>query len=57
MRRATENLRDSGILQRALKTGDATPQWELSGAHGKPVRSQDLLRSGPLVLTFFRGVW
>lgn len=57
MRRATEDLRDSGILQRALKTGDAAPEWSLPADHGRTLRSRDLLARAPLILTFFRGIW
>ena len=57
MRRATDNLRDSGIVERALKAGDHAPEWELADGRGNTVRSRDLLKNGPLVLTFFRGVW
>lgn len=57
MRRATEDLRNSGILERARKVGDTAPRWTLSSPGEDAVRSADLLRNGPLVLAFFRGVW
>jgi len=57
MRRATEELRASGIVERALKAGDNAPEWQLTDGYGNTVRSRDLLKSGPLALTFFRGVW
>ena len=57
MRRATEELRASGIIEHALKTGEHAPEWQLPDSHGNLVRSRDLLKNGPLVLTFFRGVW
>ncbi len=57
MHRATEDLRNSGILLRALKIGDAMPAWELPDSSGAILRSRELLAKGPLVLTFFRGVW
>jgi hypothetical protein len=57
MRRATEDLRTSGIVERALKAGDRAPEWKLPDGRGNAVRSHELLKSGPLVLTFFRGVW
>jgi hypothetical protein len=56
MRRATEHLRNSGILGSALKIGDRAPSWALRSSDGG-VRSGDLLARGPLVLSFFRGVW
>jgi len=57
MRRATEELRSSGIVERALKAGDRAREWQLPDGRGNAVRSGDLLANGPLVLTFFRGVW
>lgn len=57
MHRVTEDLRNSRILDRALKIGDAAPAWELTDSRGSIVRSRDLLAAGPLVFTFFRGVW
>jgi hypothetical protein len=57
MQRATEDLRNSGLLNHALKAGDTAPDWTLPSPRGGPVRSSELLANGPLVLTFFRGVW
>ena len=37
--------------------GDPLPPFELAGSGDEPVRSADLLGAGPLVLTFYRGVW
>lgn len=57
MQRATEDLRGSGIANRALRVGDAAPGWTLPGPRGGSVRASELLAKGPLVLTFFRGIW
>lgn len=57
MHRATAELINSGAAQRALKAGDTMPAFTLDDAEGKPVSSADLLRQGPLVVTFYRGVW
>ncbi len=57
MRKATADLIQSGQADRALKAGAAAPTFELPDAHGNLVRSADLLARGPLVLTFYRGVW
>lgn len=57
MHGATEELRASGIMERAVKVGDRLPEFALPNAHRQQVRSADLLASGPLVLTFFRGAW
>lgn len=57
MHHATEALRASGIMNRVIKIGDPLPSFALPNAHGREVRSADLLAKGPLVLTFFRGSW
>ncbi|WP_424630786.1 peroxiredoxin-like family protein [Bradyrhizobium sp. SYSU BS000235] len=57
MHRATEELIASGQAERAKKAGDVAPQFVLSDPDGRPVSSADLLSRGPLVATFYRGVW
>lgn len=57
MHRATAELIASGAAQKALKAGDKAPAFTLNDPDGKPVSSTDLLRQGPLVVTFYRGVW
>jgi hypothetical protein len=57
MHRATEDLRRSGILERMLKVGDPLPEFILPNLRGEKISSSELLRHGPLVMTFFRGVW
>ena len=57
MHKATTDLIASGQADRALKAGMRAPEFTLPDAHGQPVRSADLLQKGPLVLTFYRGVW
>jgi hypothetical protein len=57
MRRATYDLRASGILDGVIKVGDLLPPFALKNAFGEEVRSSELLANGPLVLTVFRGSW
>jgi hypothetical protein len=57
MHRATDDLRHSGILERALKVGDRAPKFALPNAQGQMVSSAKLLERGPLVVSFYRGVW
>ena len=57
MHRATEDLRRGGLPARALKVGDRAPQFVLPNQHGDAVRSADLLAQGPLVVSFYRGLW
>jgi peroxiredoxin len=57
MKQATADLIATGQAERALKAGDRMPAFTLPGPDGKPVSSSDLLARGPLVITFYRGVW
>ena len=50
-------LKNSGTTERALKQGEKAPSFELPDGDGVIWRSQDLLRSGPLVIVFYRGRW
>ena len=55
--RATEELIESGQAQRAKKAGDRAPEFSLQDPAGNLVSSRELLVKGPLVLSFYRGVW
>jgi peroxiredoxin len=57
MHRATADLIASRQAQRAKKAGDVAPAFILRDPDGKPVSSRDLLAQGPLVVSFYRGVW
>ena len=57
MQRATDELIESGQAQRARKAGDTAPEFALLDPEGKQVTSRELLARGPLVLSFYRGVW
>lgn len=57
MHRATAALIASGQAQRARKAGDRAPEFTLNDPDGRSVSSRDLLKQGPLVLSFYRGVW
>ncbi|WP_420970574.1 peroxiredoxin-like family protein [Bradyrhizobium sp. B120] len=57
MHRATAELVASGAAQRAKKAGDVAPAFSLRDPDGNIVSSADLLKRGPLVLSFYRGVW
>lgn len=50
-------LRENDIAARALKVGDAAPDFLLPDVNGRLVSSAQLRREGPLVLSFFRGGW
>jgi hypothetical protein len=57
MHRATQDLKNSGIMDGVIKAGDTLPHFTLKNAGGTPVRSEDILKHGPMVLTFYRGAW
>lgn len=57
MARATAALIASGAAGRALKAGDVAPKFVLEAHDGTPVSSTALLGRGPLVISFYRGVW
>ncbi|HWG18927.1 MAG TPA: peroxiredoxin-like family protein [Terracidiphilus sp.] len=55
--RAVEELFATGIEERILPAGATAPDFALKDSNGKLLRSADLLKSGPLVIKFFRGRW
>ena len=57
MHRATAELKASGAAGRALKVGDQAPAFTLKDPDGNAVSSTALLAKGPLVVSFYRGVW
>ena len=57
LNRDTERLIRSGIEDRVLKAGDVAPAFCLQDQNGELRDSKELLRRGPLVVTFYRGFW
>jgi peroxiredoxin len=57
MHRGTAELIESAQAQRARKAGDTAPEFTLLDPDGKPVSSRESLAKGPLVVSFYRGVW
>jgi hypothetical protein len=57
MHHATDEMRRSGIVERVLKAGDLVPEFLLPNWRGASIGSRELLARGPLVVTFYRGVW
>ena len=53
----TQRLAAEQFAGRALKPGDAAPDFILPDAQGNPVRLYSLLREGPVVVVFYRGGW
>ena len=57
LQRATDELIESGLAERAKKVGDVAPCFVLKDPDHWPIGSRKLIADGPLVLTFYRGVW
>ncbi|EEA04508.1 alkyl hydroperoxide reductase/ Thiol specific antioxidant/ Mal allergen [Burkholderia sp. H160] len=57
LHRATDELIESGVVERAKKVGDVAPGFILKDPDHRPISSRKLIADGPLVLTFYRGVW
>ena len=57
MHRATAELIASGAAERAKKVGDKAPAFALKDPDGNVVSLAELLKKGPLIVSFYRGVW
>jgi hypothetical protein len=57
MHKATDDLFTSGLRERVVKPGAQAPEFALRNAEGAPRSSRDYLARGPLVVSFYRGVW
>ena len=55
--RSTQELIDSGQADRAVAAGDMAPDFTLTDQNGEAVALKDLLAKGPVVVSFYRGVW
>ncbi len=53
----TAHVAQLGLVQSSLKVGDTAPDFSLSSASGEMVTLASLLVEGPVVLSFYRGVW
>jgi hypothetical protein len=57
MKKAIEDLRASGIMDRIAKVGSAAPDFTLPNAAGQLVSLAGLRARGPVVVSFYRGRW
>jgi hypothetical protein len=55
--RLVRRLRESGVGEAAPKPGDLMPPFVLPDETGQLVSLEDLLRQGPVAVTFHRGHW
>lgn len=52
-----ESLRKSGAVDQILKPGTKAPAFTLKNQHGEDISSVELIKHGPLVVSFTRGSW
>jgi hypothetical protein len=52
-----EKLVQSGIADKAIKSGETLPEFTLPDEKGDLVSSKNLLAKGPLAISFYRGIW
>ena len=57
MHRAAEDLKNSGIMEHAVKVGDKAPDFTLKNTSGRDVNLNHVLEQAPVVLIFYRGKW
>jgi len=57
MAAATAELANSGLTDNSLTQGDRIPEFTLPNATGGQVTISELLASGPVVISFYRGGW
>jgi peroxiredoxin len=57
LKQSIDQVKASGIAQRALTVGDDAPAFTLPNAQGRTVVLTDLLRHGPVIISFYRGIW
>ena len=55
--KTSAELIEQNLEARALKKGDTLPSFELADALGQKRSSDQLLKSGPMVISFYRGGW
>lgn len=57
MANATQELTATGIVEKAPKAGDTLPNFNLPNHLGKNQSLSDLVKDGPVIVTFYRGGW
>lgn len=52
-----QDLSGSGIEKTSSQAGDTVPTFVLPNVTGRMVSSDEILAEGPMVLSFYRGIW
>ena len=50
-------VKKAGVVEKAKQVGDVAPDFTLMNANGQKVTLSEQLKSGPVVLTWYRGGW
>jgi peroxiredoxin len=54
---AAKNLKKLHLEEKALSVGDKIPSISLQNAIGEIIHVDDLLKTGPVIISFYRGSW
>lgn len=57
MHQSTKDLHDTGIGEGILEAGAEAPEFLLMKQNEELISSRELLSKGPLIITFYRGLW
>ena len=57
LQQAVANHKRTYDSSKAIQVGEKFPEFTLNDARGQQVSSRDLLRRGPLLISFYRGQW
>jgi len=57
LKASIDEMKRTGIAERALRVGALAPAFTLPNAVEKPISLTDLLQQGPLIISFYRGIW
>jgi peroxiredoxin len=57
MQDSIDQLKASKLEEKALKVGQKFPDFTLPNSSGKPIHLRALLKSGPVIVSFYRGSW
>jgi peroxiredoxin len=55
--RGVQEIRNSGVLNKAINVDDYAPEFDLPNAVGERVSLYNSLENGPVVLVWYRGGW
>lgn len=55
--KSIEDLKTKNIEEKSIKVGDAFPSFSLPNANNQIINSNELLKSGKMIVAFYRGSW